>query len=133
MSESVTIPLVGPDERDRACDMVRIAPKGHVVRIGPRKRSGEQNDRIHAICSDCEKSGYEYRGRARKAWEWKWFFTCGQAVHAGKPGELVLGLEGERLMLRPATSEMTVPELSEVIEYAQAWCAERGIILRDPQ
>lgn len=131
MGDSIIIPLVGPDERDLACEKVRIAPKGYVVRIGPMKRSLLQNSKLHALCVDCERSAFQHAGRARKAWEWKWFFTCGHAVATGKPGELVLGLEGERLMLRPATSEMGVAELSGVLEYAIAFCAEKGIQLRD--
>lgn len=131
MTVSRPITLNDGDDRDYACGQVRIAPKGYVVRISPKKRSSEQNDRFHAICNDCEKSGYVYQGRRREAWEWKWLFTIGWATENKKQYEMVLGLENERVMMRPATSEMTVQELSEVIEYAQKECAERGIPLQE--
>jgi hypothetical protein len=131
VADSVLIPLVGPDERDRACDMVRIAPKGHVVHIRPAKRSLDQSAKFHAICGDIAKAGVEWSGKPRSADEWKFLLVSGHAVATKVPGELMLGVEGERVMLRPSTAAMSVAEMTSLIEYCLAFCAQRGIAVRD--
>ena len=130
MSDSVFIPLQDGDDRDRACDMVRIAPKGHVVTIRPAKRSLDQSAMFHAICGDIAKSGAEWAGKPREADEWKFLLVSAHAVATKRPGEMMLGLEGERVMLRPSTAAMSVAEMTSLIDYCQAWAAQRGIQLR---
>lgn len=123
--------LLDGDDRDRACDMVRIAPKGHVVHIRPAKRSLDQSAKFHAICGDMAKAGFDWGGKKRDADEIKFLLVSAHAVATKRPGELMLGLEGERVMLRPSTAAMSVAEMSSLLEYSIAFCAQRGIELQD--
>jgi hypothetical protein len=135
LTDAVIIRLDGPDDRDRSCDMVRIAPKGHVVTIRPAKRSLDQSAKFHAICADLAKSELEWppdgHGKRRAADEWKFLLVSAHAVATKVPGELMLGLEGERVMLRPSTAAMSVAEMTSLIEYCLAFAAQRGIPLRE--
>jgi hypothetical protein len=131
VSDSIIIPLVGPDERDLACNKVRIAPKGYIVRIAPETRSEQQSRKFHAICRDIAKSGYLLDGEAYDEEDWKWFLVSAHAVETKVPSRLRLGIRRERVMLRRSTTKMSVAELSSLLECAIAWCAEKGIQLRD--
>ncbi len=125
------IPLAGPDDRDRACAAVRVAEKGMVVHIRPPKRSTDQNAHFHAICHELAKGGAEWAGQKRTQEEWKFLLVSGHAIVTDRPGELMLGLENERVMLRPSTAAMSVAEMSSLIEYCIAWATSHGIQLRD--
>ncbi len=131
MTDAVIIRLDGPDERDRACDMVRIAPRGHVVTIKAAKRSLDQSAKFHAICADLAKAGSQWADKPRSADEWKFLLVSAHAVATKVPGELMLGLEGERVMLRPSTAAMSVAEMTSLIDYCHAFAAQHGIQLRE--
>jgi len=89
-----------------------------------RKRSLEQNDKLHAECRDLVNQGIEWGGRTRTVDEWKQLFVSAYQAETGQPVEVVQGLLGEVAMLNPHTSNMGVEQLSELIEFIQAWRAE---------
>lgn len=129
MTGAITIRLDGPDARDSACAQVRVAPKGHVVSIRAAKRSLDQNAKLHSIFSDMAKAGFEWAGKKRNADEIKFLMVSGHAIATGHPGELMLGVEGERLMLRQSTAAMPVAEMTSLIDYCEAFCSQKGIPL----
>lgn len=115
--------------REFALEAVRRAPENHVVTVKPFSRSSEQNRKFHAMCRDIANSKTEWAGKPRTEEEWKFLLVSGHAVATGRPGELMLGLENERMMLRQSTAAMSVAEMTSLIEYTIAFCAQRGLTI----
>ena len=131
MSEKRTFILSHDLARQTALQAVKDAPDGFVVEIKPKKRSLDQNAKFHAICADLERSGIEWAGKPRDLQSWKVLLVSGHAVATKEQAEIVPGLEGEFINLRESTAAMTKKRGSSLIEYAIAWCALRGIRLRE--
>ena len=108
--------------RRRAVAAVVDAPAGDVITIEPPKRSGEQNAKFHALCSDM--AGTEWAGKKRSAAEWKVLLVSGHAVATKLGADVVPGLEGEFINLRESTALMSKARGSSLIEYAQAFAAQ---------
>jgi len=119
--------LVHAEARRRAVEAVRLAPEGFIVRVSPPSRSLEQNAKFHAICSDLARAKAEWAGKARTAAQWKVLLVSGHAVATGEAAEVVPGLEGEFINIRESTALMSKSRGASLIEYAQAFCAARGI------
>lgn len=117
--------------RRTALDAVKHAPEGYVCVVRPAKRSLDQSAKFHAICQDLAKSYATWDGERQDADAWKFLLVSGHAVATKVPGKLMLGLEGERVMLRPSTAAMSVAEMTSLIEYATSWCVMHGIKLKD--
>lgn len=135
MTEQATFRLLCPKDRALARRAVEGAPEGYVCVVRPPKRSLDQSAKFHAICADFAKSGFVWPqpgiAKHRTADEWKFLLVSAHAVATKVPGELMLGLEGERVMLRPSTAAMSVAEMTSLIEYCLAFAAQRGIPLRE--
>lgn len=126
-----TFILVHPEARKRAKEAIDQAPDGYAVRIGEARRNEEQSSRFHAICTDAEKSGFKWMGKARTKSEWKVLFISGHAVATGLGAEVIAGLEGEFLNIRESSSSMGKKRASSLIEYATAFCVSNEIPLSD--
>ena len=123
MSDKRLFNLVHLEARKRAAQAVAEAPEGWSVTIAPPKRNGEQNAKLHAICSDLAKSGVKWAGKRRNATEWKCLLVSGHAVATKEAAEVIPGLEGEFLNIRESTALMSVKRASSLIEYAVAFAA----------
>ncbi|HEX7687559.1 MAG TPA: recombination protein NinB [Burkholderiaceae bacterium] len=122
-----TFRLVHPIARANAIEAIRQAPDGYAVTIKPRRRSLDQNAKFHAICSDLERSGLAFRGKARTSAQWKAILISGHAIATQQECEVVEGIEGEVINLRESSAAMSVQRGSSLIEYAIAFCAMNGI------
>lgn len=92
-----------------------------------QKRSLQQSARLWAIASDIAKSGHEWGGI--KLSKNNWFRLLTAAVYGQK---MVPDLNGNGFVFVDArTSRMTNAQISEVIAFAEAWCAEHSIELSD--
>lgn len=127
MSDRQTIPLIDHAARSRAVAAINAAPMGHVAVIRPPSRSLDQSARFHAMCHALAKSPLEWAGKRRDADEWKFLLVSAHGVATKEPGELLLGLEQERVMLRESTAAMSVARMSSLIDYAAAFCASHGV------
>lgn len=123
--------LSHPVARRNAVQAVQDAEEGFVVRISPPNRTADQNAKFHAICSDMERSGFEWAGKRRTADEIKVLLVSGHATITKEGAEVVPGLEGEFINLRESTALMSKRRGSSLIEYALAFCAQQGIELRE--
>ncbi len=123
--------LVHETARRLAMEYVRQAPDGYVVRVGEPTRNLDQNAKFHAICSDMAKQGAQWMGKPRTAQQWKVLLVSGHAIATGEGADVVPGLEGEFVNIRESTSLMSVRRGASLIEYAQAYCANHGIELRE--
>lgn len=113
--------------------LVDTAPEGHYLTIRPPTRSLEQNAKLHALFQDVARSEAKWGGKRRSAEEWKFLLVSAHAEATGRRGEFGVGLEGERIMLRPSTAAMSVAEMTSLLEYCIAWCTQHGIPLSEMQ
>ena len=108
--------------RRRAVAAVAEAPEGYVIKLAPPTRTGDQNAKFHAICSDL--AGTPWAGKPRDAAAWKVLLVSGHAVATKDTAEIVPGLEGEFINIRESTASMSKTRGSSLIEYAQAFAAQ---------
>lgn len=129
MGQAVII-LTTPETRERFCAWVRKAPPRTVATLKGVKRSIPQNSRLWALLTDVARQA-TWAGKKRTTEEWKDLFTG--AVKAAAGGlEAVPGLEGGFMILGLRTSEMTVAEMADLQTYIEAWAAQHGVALSDP-
>lgn len=127
MSDKRIFILVAEEQRRRAVAAVAEAPLTWRVTIEPPKRTGDQNAKFHALCSDIARSGAQWAGKRRTAAEWKVLLVSGHATATEEGSEIVGGLEGELLNIRESTAAMSKRRGSSLIEYTLAFCLLQGI------
>jgi hypothetical protein len=113
--------LINNDVRQRAIDAVRDAPDGWEVIIRPKRRSLDQNAKLHALIQEFD--GLEFAGQKRSADDWKVILVSGHTQATKGESELVTGIEGEMVQLRESTARMSKERSSSLIEYIQAFKA----------
>lgn len=101
-----------------------------VVEIREKKRSDEQNAKLHAMLGDIAKQK-TFNGEKLSIEQWKMIFVSGHRIATGGSAQMAIGLEGEVINLRESTAQMGVRRLASLIEYIQAWAAGSGVVFRD--
>lgn len=108
-----TFILINDRVRENALLAIAAAGEGSAVTIGPKTRSGDQNAKFHAICTDIANSHMTWAGKRRDAEAWKVLLVSAHTVATkndpGAPSpEIVPGLEGEFVNIRESTARMTI-------------------------
>jgi hypothetical protein len=117
--------------RSRAVEAVVNAANGWEVTIKEPTRSGDQNAKFHAICSDLARSHMQWAGKRRNAQEWKVLLVSGHAIATKEGSEIVPGLEGEFVNIRESTAAMSKRRGASLIEYSLAFCDGNDVELRE--
>lgn len=113
--------LINSEVRQRAIDAVKDAPEGYEVIIRPKRRTLDQNSKLHALIQEFD--GMEFAGKPRSAEDWKVILVSGHTQATQGESELITGLEGEMVQLRESTARMSKSRSSSLIEYIQAFKA----------
>lgn len=113
--------LINNEVRQRAIDAVRDAPDGWEIIIRPKRRSLNQNAKLHALIQEFD--GLEFAGQKRNADDWKVILVSGHTQATKGESELIKGIEGEMVQLRESTARMSKERSSSLIEYIQAFKA----------
>ena len=117
-----SIRLIGPAQVNRACEVIRNAPLGHIVTVREPTRNSDQNAKLHAMIDDIVKAnpnGYGYDKH-----DWKAVF-----VNAYKSETRALyGLDGRPFPAPVRTSAFSVRQCADLIELITAYGAEHGIV-----
>ena len=121
MSDRQLFRLVHPTARQMASRACIQAPDGYVVEIKPRTRSLDQNARMWAMLAEIAQQ-VEWHGQKLAAEDWKHVFSASLKQQRAVPG-----LSGGLVVLGQSTSKMTVREMSDLMEIASAFGAERGV------
>ena len=100
-------------------------PVGTVVRIMPESRSLSQNDKLWALLTEVSRA--EPKGLIYPPEVWKVLFMSLFGIEC----KVIEGLSGEPVPVGFHSSRMSKQQMSELIEFIHAWCAEAGIILKD--
>ena len=121
--------LAHEQARKNAQEAVNTAPQGYIVEVRPPTRSLEQNALLHALIQEIAKS-VTWAGSLREADTWKRLLTAAWLRARGEPVEMLPAIDGYGVdIVFRKTSNMTVNEMTEFIEYIQSWAAEQGIEL----
>lgn len=101
-----------------------------IVRPVKSRRSLAQNAKMWAILGDISKQvEWPVNGVMSKldAEDWKAIFTATVRQEV----RMAAGINGGVVMLGRSTRKMSVQEMTDVIEFMHAFCAERQVILSD--
>lgn len=113
--------------RNNAKIAIDEAPEGYQVKIAPITRSLAQNAKLHALLSDIA-SILEWAGSKRDVETWKRLLTAAWLRARNEPIEMLPSLDGHGVdIVFRRTSELTVNEMIELIEYIQSWAVGNGI------
>ena len=119
------IRLIGERQREHARQMVTAAPNGYIVTIRAPTRNLEQNAKLWAMLADVADAQPD--GRVHTPEMWKTLF-----MHAlGYQARFLQGLDGEVFPVGFRSSELSVKEMSALIEFIYAWATPRGVIWKE--
>jgi hypothetical protein len=95
-------------------------------------RTLEQNDKFHAVCADLAKQ-MMWAGKYRDVEAWKRLLVDAWARTENRTqGEIVPSLDGMSVVnLGIQTRRMKMSDMSALIEFAQAYCAEHDVRMAD--
>ena len=113
--------LVHNQARERALEAVMTAPEGYCVTVKPETRNTEQNAALHALLTEIANSR-EWGGQRLEVEDWKRLLTAGWMRATGRGVKLVPAIDGQGFdALYQRTSTLSKSEMSELIDYIQAW------------
>jgi hypothetical protein len=120
-----TIRLSGSPQRATAKKLIDAAPDRSIVNIRPETRSGEQNSMLWALLSTVSRAKPDGREHTPDVWKALFMQACGHAV------QFEVGLDGAPFPLGFRSSRMTKDQMTDLIEFIFAWCAEKGVQLQE--
>lgn len=123
------ITLSTPADRERAIKWSQQAPAGTRLEFKRPKRSLPQNDRFWAMLTDVATQK-EHAGRKYTPDQWKILFmhACGREV------QFIPSLDNATFIpWGQSSSDLSKAEMTELIEFIQAWGAENGVVFHDPE
>ena len=128
-------PIQAHNELRRVWEVIKpilLVGKKLSLTVSYLTRSVEQNSMFHGICNDCAKQK-EWEGRKWSIEEWKRLLTASWMRTKGVAPLIVPSIDGESFdVLYRRTSELSVPEMSELTEYALAWAIDAGVNITCP-
>ena len=122
---SQVVILRGNQQRDLARSYIASAPDNAVVRISPESRSLDQNAKMWALLSDISRAKPEGRCHTPEVWKCLFMKACGHSV------QFEVGLDGEPFPVGFRTSRLSKAQMSELIEFIHAWCAQNNVPIGD--
>lgn len=125
MSEHSLFILAHTEARRRAAKAVAEAPEGYVVRITAPTRNLEQNAALHAKLGEIAER-CSWAGRKWDLETWKRLLVGAWSRATGEQTVLLPALDGHGVeVVFRRTSTLTKRECSELLEFINAWAAER--------
>jgi hypothetical protein len=106
-----------------------MAGNRYEVEVRQERRSLPQNAKLHALIGQIAQR-CEWAGRKWDAEDWKRLLTAGWMRATQQQAVIVPAIDGSGFdVLYRRTSELDKHECGELLEYVQAWAAEKGIEL----
>ena len=116
-----TVILRGDQQRELARSYIASAPADAVVKISKPTRSMDQNAKMWALLSAVSRAKPAGRRHTPEVWKNLFMKACGHAV------QFEMGLDGEPFPMGFRTSQLSREQMSELIEFIQAWAAQNGV------
>jgi hypothetical protein len=128
MSTTIRATLYSPQQAMARFQAIYRDLKGHLmaghrfdVVIRPEKRSTAQNRRMWAMLNELAEQVI-WHGQKLTADDWKTMCTA-----ALRKQRVLPGIEGGFVVMGESTSQMTVAEMGELMDYMEAFGVERGV------
>ncbi|MCK1430873.1 recombination protein NinB [Bradyrhizobium sp. 87] len=132
MSRAMLI-LQSASEREQAIQWVRKAPTGSRVEFKGPARSVDQNSRFWAMLTDVAVQG-RVNDRRFNTEDWKIMFMTAYAEERGLEIRHLPALNRAGMIpCGRSSSDLSVHEMSELMEWIAAWGAENGITFHDQE
>ncbi len=117
--------LANESVRERAVDWIAKAPVGTRIEFKGPKRSLEQNAKLWATLTDIASQA-THSGRKYTTDQWKAIFL--NAI--GREIQFIPALDGQSFIpWGQSSSDLSKDEMSELLAFMEAWCAENGVTL----
>lgn len=121
-----TLILNTVETRKRAHRWIDRAPLGTRVEFKRTKRTLPQNDRMWAMLTDVAEQ-VPYHGMKLTPDDWKLIFLDG----LGRELRIVPNLDGTGFVNLSRSSDLSVGEMSDLMELISAWGAEHGVTFHE--
>ena len=133
MSQKLTIQCFEPVQAHKAMtatlwpQLKAMLTAGHrmVLTLAPATRSLDQNAKMWACLSDIAKQ-VDWYGQKLSPDDWKHVLSASLRKQRAVPG-----IDGGFVVVGLSTSQMTIAEMSEMIELAHAFGADKGVVFHD--
>lgn len=126
MSRALVI-INGPADREKVARWAHGVPVGTRIEFKETKRSVPQNDRFYAMLTDIAAE-MKKRGRDHDVSQWKTIFLAA----FGHEVKFLPSLDQKTFIpLGHSSSDLSVKEMSDLMEWMTAWAAENNVPLRD--
>jgi len=126
----LTDPQQGLQVIDRMRTWVRDqlqAGKRLTLTIGEEQRSTTQNAKLHALLGEIARQK-EWAGQKWDAHDWKRLLTAAWMRANGRQASVIPAIDGYGFdVLYRHTSALSRSEMSDLIEFIVAWCAQNEI------
>jgi hypothetical protein len=120
-------------EREQAIQWIQKAPTGSRVEFKGPCRSLDQNSRFWAMLTDVAVQG-RINERRFNTEQWKLMFIHAYAEERGVEIKYLPALNRAGMVpCGRSSSDLSVQEMSELMEYISAWGAENGIKFHDQE
>lgn len=127
-----TFPLNHPRYRQFARAALEKAPDDWEVVLRPVRRSTAQNAALHSCLADIAEQ-VEWHGKRLDIDIWKRLCTAAWLREVGEAPELIPSLDGHGFdVIFQKTSELSIAEMSSLLEWVKMFAAERGVKLKEP-
>jgi hypothetical protein len=123
-----TIIVSNDNDRLLAASWAQKSPDGTRIEFKRSKRTLPQNDLMWARLTEISRQ-VEWYGQLLTNDDWKEMFTASL-----KKQRVVPGLDaGTFVVLGASTSDMTKEEMGNLLDFMDAFAAERGVVFQDNQ
>jgi hypothetical protein len=120
-------------KREQAIDWIRKAKTGSRVEFKGPGRSLDQNSRFWAMLTDCAVQG-RINDRRFNTEQWKMMFMHAYAEERGIEIKYLPALNRAGMVpCGRSSSDLSVQEMSELMDFIAAWGAENGIRFHDQE
>jgi len=120
-------------KREQAIDWIRKAKTGSRVEFKGPARSLDQNSRFWAMLTDCAVQG-RINDRRFNTEQWKTMFMAAYAEERGIEIKYLPALNRAGMIpCGRSSSDLSVHEMSELMEWIAVWGAENGIKFHDQE
>jgi len=120
-------------KREQAIDWIRKAKTGSRVEFKGPARSLDQNSRFWAMLTDCAVQG-RINGRRFNTEDWKTMFMTAYAEERGLEIRHLPALNRAGMIpCGRSSSDLSVQEMTELMDWIEAWGAENGIKFHDQE
>lgn len=128
------IPLYGPKSKEELWRVISKAPAGTRVEIKGPKRTNDQNSLMWVLLTKLSLT-LPWGGRLRSPDDWKDLFMDGlRAVMADERETLpAIDGSGRQVPVGNSTSDLSVEEMTMLIELIHKFGAEHGVVFSDPE